>query len=325
MSRITGLLTAAAALAFAAAAPASAQAVARPNDSGPSDSGPSDGAASLPAAGIEAWSSTDSDKTSVVKLTGRALWEFDGPSRYQGIDLERAWFSPEGQHAREQTRVYVDLADAIGRKWKWSAKIGTNGETLLGSASFRASDWSKELFVEREIVETPRGVDQGIYYTFAGASADLISGGADTLNALIGFQKFTGRNDRLHLRSTYVHVVKQRLGLSVQLRARYFHSTVPGEFDYYSPRNFIQLIPVVQMRRFDHSGWMYLVALGYGAQKATGSGWQSARLADLRLESPASSHKIHAFAEFQYSNNSLVGAAANYNYVVGRLGLTTRL
>src|SRR6185312_4259033 len=287
--------------------------------------GPSDSGAVVPAAGIELWSSTDSDRTSVVKLTGRALWEFDGPSRFKGVDLERAWFSPEGQHAREQTRVYVDLADAIGRKWKWSARIGTNGDTLLGSASIHSSDWSKELFVEREIVETPTGVDQGIYYTFAGASADLISSSMDTLNAVVGLQKFTGRNDRLHLRATYVHVVKPRLGLSVQLRARYFHSTVPGEFDYYSPRNFVQLIPVVQMRRFDHAGWMYLAALGYGAQKATASNWQSARFADLRIESAARSRKLHAFAEVQYSNSSLVGAAGNYDYVVGRVGLTARL
>lgn len=277
-----------------------------------------------PAAGLELWASTDSDKTSVVKLTGRALWDFQGPAKYQGIDLERAWFSPDGQHAREQTRAYVDLADAIGDRWNWSARIGTNGHTILGAASVRASDWSKELFVEREIVETPRGVDEGIYYTFAGASADLISGREDSLNAVAGLQEFTGRNARLHLRGTYVHVIKPRLGLSLQLRARYFHSTVPGEFDYYSPRDFAQLIPVVQMRRFDRSGSMYLVALGYGAQKATASNWQAARFADLRVESAASSRKLHAFAEVQYSNSSLVGAAGNYDYVVGRVGVTTR-
>lgn len=278
-----------------------------------------------PAAGVELWASTDSDKTSVVKLTGRALWEFEGPSKYQGIDLERAWFSPDGQHTREQTRVYADLADSIGDKWKWSAKVGTNGDTILGAASLRSSDWSRELFVEREIVETPRGVDEGIYYTFAGASADLVSGREDTLNAVAGVQKFTGRNERFHLRGTYVHVVEPRLGLSLQLRARYFHSTVPGEFDYYSPRDFVQVIPVVQMRRFDHAGWMYLAALGYGAQKATASKWQSARFADLRVESAARSRKLHAFAEVQYSNSSLVGAAGNYDYVVGRVGLTARL
>ncbi|HEX6785396.1 MAG TPA: hypothetical protein VF098_12195 [Sphingomicrobium sp.] len=285
-----------------------------------------DGAPALePGAGIETWSSTDSDKTSVIKVLGRALWDFEGPAKVQGIDLERAWFIPEGQHARRQTRVYLDLADSIDGKWKWNARIGTNGDTVLGSASVRSNDWSKEFFVEREIIETPRGVDEGIYYTFAGASANLIATARDTVNVMAGFQKFTGRNERLHLRGTFVHVVKPDAGLSLQLRARYFHSTVPGEFDYYSPRDFVQLIPVVQMRRFSKTGWMYLVAGGYGAQKATGSGWQGARLASLRVESPASSKRLQAFIEVQYSNSSLVGAAGNYHYVMGRIGLTRRL
>lgn len=279
----------------------------------------------VPAIGVELWASTDSDKTGVVKLLGRALWDFEGSAKYQGIDVERAWFSPDGQHARVQSRVYLDLADTLDAKWNWTARIGTNGHTVLGSASIRSRDWSKELFVEREVVETPRGLDQGIYYTFAGASLDLISRADDTLNGMAGFQKFSGRNDRLHLRATYVHVVSSRNGISIQLRARYFHSTHPNEFDYFSPREFLQLIPVLQMRRFTHSGWMVLLAAGYGEQKATGSGWQAARLADFRVESPASSRKLRAYVEVQYSNSSLVGAASNYRYIVGRIGLTTRL
>ena len=278
-----------------------------------------------PAIGVELWASTDSDKTTVVKLLGRALWDFEGSAKYQGIDVERAWFSPNGQHARVQSRVYLDLADTLDGKWNWTARVGTNGDTVLGSASVRSRDWSKELFVEREVVETPRGLDQGIYYTFAGASLDVLSRPNDTLNAMAGFQKFSGRNDRLHFRASYVHVVSSKNGISIQLRARYFHSTHPGEFDYFSPRDFLQVIPVLQMRRFTNSGWMVLLAAGYGGQKATGSGWQAARLADFRIESPASSRKLRAYAEVQYSNSSLVGAASNYRYIVGRIGLTKRL
>lgn len=314
--QVTGLLRCcalASAIPLAAAAPAGAQSIG--------------GQANLlqPAIGAELWMSKDSEKTSVVKLTGRALWSFEGAADHQGIDIERAWFRPEGQHAREQTRAYLDLAGAAGGKWNWSAKVGTNGNTVLGALSLRASDWSKEAFAEREIVETPRGLDRGIYYTLVGASVDLISRSRDTLSTMAGVQKFTGRNARLHLRGTYVHVLEPKLGLSVQLRARYFHSTVPGEFDYYSPRDFVQLVPVVQLRRFDSRGWMALAALGYGAQQATGGRWQSARLMDLRLESPARSRQLQAFAELQVSNSSLVGAAGNYNYAVVRLGLTTRL
>lgn len=290
----------------------------------PAEAAPLPGDPALPGAGIEVWSSTDSDKTSVVKLLGRAFWDFEGPAKFGGIDLERAWFAPQGQATRKQTRVYLDLADSVDDKWKWRARIGTNGHTVLGSASVRASDWSKEFFVEREVVETPLGLDKGIYYTFAGASADLVSTDRNTANLMVGFQKFSGRNDRYHVRGTLVHVVSPKLGLSVQLRARYFHSTLPGEFDYYSPRDFAQLIPVVQIRRFTRTGWMYLIAFGYGGQRATASRWQAARLADVRLESPARSKKMQVFVQVQYSNSSLVGAASSYSYVVGRAGLSCR-
>ncbi len=274
------------------------------------------------AAGLELWSSTDSDKTDVVKVLGRALWNFEGGDEFQGIAIERAWFRPQGGRARKQDRIYLELADDLAGKWLWRTRLGTDGDTVIGSATLRASDWSKEFFIEREIVETPRGIDEGIYYTFVGASFDFPASEQDVFNGMFGIQEFTGTNERLHIRGSYVHVLKPEIGLSAQLRGRFFHSTSPGEFDYYSPSNFVQLLPVVQMRRFDGDGWMYLVALGYGAQKATGSQWQDARLADVRIESPASLRKLQAFGQLQYTNSSLSGAAGDYHYVMARAGLT---
>ena len=103
--------------------------------------------------------------------------------------------------------------------------------------------------------------------------------------------------------------------------ARAFHSTEPGEYDYFSPKNFVQVLPVVQMRRFTNTAWMILGAAGYGVQKSTGSNWQSARLADLRVESPRQARNFRAFAHIQYSNSSLTGSG-DYHYVMGRFGLT---
>lgn len=277
-----------------------------------------------PSAGFEVWSSTDSDDTEVVKVLGRALWHFDGRDEFQGIAIERLWFKSEGKQARKQERIYLDFADKMERNWLWRARVGTDGNTLIGSVTLRDSDWSREIFVEREIIETPRGVDEGLYYTFVGGSLDLPASERDVFNALIGVQEFTGKNERLHVRGTFVHVINSQKGLSGQLRVRFFHSTAPGEYDYYSPRNFFQVLPVVQMRRFDRTGWMFLVAFGYGAQKAKGTRWQDARLADIRIESPASSQRLHLFGQLQYTNNSLSGGAGDYHYVMTRLGLSAK-
>lgn len=273
------------------------------------------------AAGVEVWSSTDSDGTDVVKLLGRATWLDDGADRYQGFAIQQAWFKPQGGRLHKEQRLYIELADKVRDKALWKARLGTNGKTWLGSANIRTKDWSKELFLEREIVETRRGVDEGIYYTFAGASMDIPVSERHVFNAMVGVQEFTGRNERLHLRGSYVHVVRRDLGLSAQLRARYFHSTTPGEFDYYSPKDFVQLLPLVQMRRFNSTGWMILGAAGYGAQRATGGRWQSARLAEVRFESPRASRNFRAFGHLQYSNNSLSGAG-NYHYLMARFGFT---
>jgi len=282
------------------------------------------GQVSFPGAGAEIWTSTDSDKTDVFKLLGRGLWSFDGQDKYRGFAVEHAWFRPSGKSTHEEDRIYLDVADHLGSQWRWRARVGTNGHTVLGSAAIRSADWSREFFVEREIVETPVGLDRHIYYTFAGASLDFPAGERDTFTTVAALQEFSGKNVRLHLRGNYVHVVRPALGLSLQLRSRYFHSTRPNEFDYYSPRNFLQAIPVVQIRRFDSHGWMYLGAAGLGIQKATGTGWQSARLLDLRIESPQRGRQLQAYAGLQYSNNSLSQGGGGYHYVAFRAGVTSR-
>lgn len=277
-----------------------------------------------PAAGLELWSSTDSESTDVVKVLGRAFWRFEGRDKFQGIAVERAWFRPDGQQWRNQDRIYLELADDLNKSWLWRAKVGTDGNTVIGSATVRTADWSKEIFIEREIVETRQGVDDGIYYTFVGGSFDLPVSKRDVFNTTVGIQKFTGKNERLHARGSYVHVIKSDIGLTAQLRGRYFHSTSPGEFDYYSPRNFLQVLPVVQIRRFDAAGWMYLVAVGYGAQKATRSAWEEARLIDLRIESPAYARNLQAYAQLQYTNNSLGAGTGDYHYASARVGVSAR-
>ena len=172
-------------------------------------------------------------------------------------------------------------------------------------------------------METPRGVNEGIYYTFLGASYDLPIDDRNILTTMVGLQKFSGENERLHARANFIHVLKPDWGLSAQVRSRYYHSTTPGEFDYYSPKDFLQVVPVLQLRRFSRSGWMYELRGGYGAQYATGGSWHDARLAELRVESPASSSDLQAFIEFHYSNNSVLGGP-NYDYVMGRLGITLK-
>ena len=271
------------------------------------------------AATLDVFASTDADETEVVRTGINFDWFHAGDDRYQGIRLEKAWFTPLGQQTTGFERAYLRYADKSDDK-SWAVQIGTDSHTVLGSANVAVGQrWRKELFVERDILETPRGVTEGIYYTFAGAALDMPLSQRDTLVLVTGVQEFTGTNERFHLRGTYVHVVKEDWGLSAQVRGRYFRSTEPGEFDYFSPRSYAEVLPVLQMRRFSN-GWRFLVAGGYGAQHTTGEGWRSARYANAQASGPLS-RPLQLKASLVYSNTP-VGNGAVYDYLQGSLAVT---
>ncbi len=193
------------------------------------------------------------------------------------------------------------------------------GLSLNDEARFR-----KEFFVERDIVETRQGLDLGLYSTFAGAAVDLPVNDRNVFTALAGVQAFTGDNVRLHLRANYIHVVKPKLGLSAQLRGRYFRSSDPGEYDYYSPRWYAEALPLVQMRRFV-GGWELLGAAGLGVQRDSASDWRASRYAHARFRSPrAGSWSVNG--AFTYTNTpSITGTPrSGYSYVQGTLGVSKR-
>lgn len=262
-----------------------------------------DEAASSPrhAIGVDIFASTDADNTDVVRAGINLDPVYKGPEDYLGVRVEKAWYRPLGLATIEKERVFLRYANGSA-KWKWNAQVGTDGDTLIGSASIHDdSKYRKEFFIERDIVETPRGVTDGIYYTFVGAALDLPVDERNSFTVMAGAQEFTGKNVRLHARANYVHVLKPEWGLSAQLRTRYFHSTEPREYDYYSPRWYVQALPVLQLRRYS-GGWRYMVAGGVGAQKDAVSDWRASYYAAAELTSPAVGRNWHFKASALYNN-----------------------
>ncbi len=277
-----------------------------------------EGFAPRAAVGADMFYSTDADDTEVFKVGANLDWKWKGPDEYLGIRVENATFSPVGQHSRDQQRVYLRAADKTG-DWTWKFNAGTDGEALLGSASIHNdARFRQEYFIEREVLETPRGVDDGIYYTFVGGALDLPINDRNNVTVVAGLQDFTGDNVRTHLRATYVHVLKPEWGVSVQLRARYFHSSEPGEYDYFSPEDYVEVMPVVQMRRY-YGGWRYLVAGGYGGQKASGDDWNEARFVTAQVVSPPV-REWSVNGGVTYSNTP-IASGYTYDYTQVNFGL----
>lgn len=271
------------------------------------------------AVGGDVFYSTDADDTEVTKLGANLDWSWKGPQDYRGLRVETATFKPSGQSSRDAQRVYFRAADTSG-DWTWMTNVGTDGDTVLGSASIHNNArYRQEYFIEREIVETPRGLDEGIYYTFVGGAFDIPISERSNLNLFVGAQDFTGDNLRTHLRATYVYVVKPEWGLSAQLRARYYHSSDPGEYDYFSPRDYTEIIPVLQVRRF-YGGWRYKVAGGIGGQKATGRDWKQARYFDAEVISPPV--RDWSFKAGLTYSNTPVASGYTYDYTQVNFGVT---
>ncbi len=271
------------------------------------------------AAGTDLLYSSDAEDSEVLRAGVNLDWHHASADEYRGIRLEQASFKHLGQRGRDMQRAYVRMADSSGG-WKWNAALGTDGRTALGAVSIHnEAKVRQEYFVEREIVETPRGLSRGIYYTFAGASVDLPLDERNVVTSFAGMQEFTGDNLRLHLRGNYVHVLKPEWGLSAQLRTRYFHNSDPREYDYYSPRWYAQLLPVIQMRRYV-DGWQLLAAAGRGAQRDATSGWQSSTFLNARATSPALAGKWRLKADLLYSNTP-VSTGFTYSYRQLNLGV----
>jgi len=273
--------------------------------------------ATLPAiagqtVGIEVFASDDADQSSIQKTGLYFDYDHRDSEHYRGIKIENARFVPFGRKAINDQRVYYRFADT-GERWKWNGSLGTDGQSWLGSASTHTEEARRqEYFVEREIVETPLGLERGIYSTFVGAAYDLPLDPRNILTGMVGVQAFSGDNTRLHLRGRYIRVLKDDWGLSAQLRTRYFRSSDPREFDYYSPRWYAEAIPMLQLRRF-HGGWMYQAAAGWGRQRDSDSGWRSARLVEASVTSPKTARDWLFKAGVTYSNTP-VNTGYTYDY-----------
>jgi len=305
MKLATVLFRTAAAVLAACAQAASAEADASPAGSG--------------GIGANLAYSVDADGTELVKAGLDFDLSYKGPDEYLGVRVERAAFSPLGRGWQSEERAYFRMADSIGR-WKFNGRAGTEGHAILGPARIHnEAPERQEYFFEREIVESPQGLKRRIYYTFAGAVFDIPVDERNLFTLMTGLQSFTGKNVRTHLRANYIHVIEPEKGLRVQLRTRYFRSSHPDEFDYYSPRWRAEVLPVLQLRRFA-GGWRYLAAAGLGIQRDSETSWRSSQFLNLQATSPTFEGIWSFNGALTYSNTPVTSRGA-YSYLQFSLGL----
>lgn len=273
-------------------------------------------------AGFDIFASSDADHFRVLKLGTSYYPDYISTEQYWGARLEHFAFSSSGGGTITRERGYVNFANTAG-DWKWSGTVGTDGQTILGSGSiYTQGTIRQEYFLSRDLVETPMGLSRGLYYTFLGGTYDFPLDDRNTATVLVGSQVFSGKNYRLYWRGNYIYVASSKLGISLQLRTRYFWDSQPREFDYFSPRWYMEAIPTVQMRRF-YARWQFLALAGWGFRRNNGASWQAARLVQLSAISPRFGTTWVIDASFLYSNMPIAASYA-YTYEQATLSLIKR-
>jgi hypothetical protein len=266
----------------------------------------------------EAFISSDADGNEAHKLSlGWDWWRTDR-EHWAGLEVQDVRFSGEDWSHREQ-RAYLRAAGVFGPapvdedSWRWQARAGSNGDDVLGSASFHTEGpRRRELFVERELLETEAGIRDGQVVTFAGAAIDRPFGERLSATALAGLQDFDDGNLRSHLRGNVVYALLPEQGLSLQVRGRYYRNSEPYAGDYYSPQWHGEALGVLALRRVA-GGHAWRAVAGIGRQRSSGEDWKRARMFELGYESPrwrSSWLRVHA----GYTDSPVVTSSGTGSY-----------
>ncbi|NZA27763.1 hypothetical protein H0E84_15395 [Luteimonas sp. SJ-92] len=237
------------------------------------------------------FASSDADGNETWKTSLGWDWTRTDREHWTGVDVEHARFSGDGWSHSEQ-RAYLNAGGTFGTgettddTWRWQARVGSNGDDLIGSASLHTEGpHRRELFVERDLLETRGGTELGRMSTFAGAAIDQPLGGRLSGTLLAGLQDFGDDNLRTHLRGNLVHALLPEQGISLQLRTRYYRNSEPYAGDYYSPEWYGEALGVLALRRVI-GGYTWRAAAGIGRQRSADDDWKRARMVQVGLETP---------------------------------------
>lgn len=264
----------------------------------------------------DSWSGSDSEGTATHRLG--ATWQVERRDAAH-------WWGLNGEHARyrgsdwrvDETRLFVRGAGG-GERWRWSGRLGSNGETWIGDATLYSTRAARsEFFIERDRLDTRNGALQGRYQTFAGAAQDWPVHPRVTLAGVAGLQDFTGGNRRTHLRGTASFTLSDELGIATQLRTRWFKDSAPERADYFAPGEYSEVLGTLVLTR-RVQGLRARVVLGAGERQVRGGGREPARLAEGLLETPEWREGLRFRLRIGYSDApqaAAVGPGYRYRYV----------
>ncbi len=238
---------------------------------------------------------TDADHFSAVRARAGGLFDYASPWQYAGVAAQTTTYAQSGwrEHAtgvvalwRDQSRATLDgITAEVG-----VVQVGSYTRPVADVAwALRpASGTGVQLLAAAGLVETQAAIEDGIGYSFWGASVEHQVVDAFTVIGLVGYQPFTDGNDRFHFRARAIWDVLPDQGVNLQARWRQYRSEkVDVGGAYFNPERYEQWLGVVGFRK-RHAGWTISGAAGAGQEYIHNGNTttQPTYLAELRAEGP---------------------------------------
>jgi len=238
---------------------------------------------------------TDADHFSAVRLRAGGLFAYESPWKYFGVAAQESFYSQSGWHqnATGVLGLWRDQArDTLAGINAEAGVVDVAGRTRpIGDVAWNlrpTTNTGVELLAAAGLVETQAAIEQGIGYTFWGASVEQTFAERFTVIALVGYQPFSDGNDRVHFRARFVWDALPEQGINLQARWRQYHnSTTDVGGAYFDPQNYQQWLGLVGFRK-RLSGWTTTGTVGAGQEYIHNGGTttQPTYLAELRTEGP---------------------------------------
>ncbi|RJX32771.1 MAG: hypothetical protein C4516_03250 [Oxalobacter sp.] len=241
--------------------------------------------------GADVFFSTDSENFHTQRIGGEYLPLFqhiDSQTgvRYSHYTYEQNDWSRSGQQISVLHRN-IDPKTAYG--WQMEAGIFQqhSRDLLTLDGSFRtpiAKQTNIEFFINRNWVETANALDNGINFTYGGASIEQGLGQHVTLVGLAGYQDFSDGNHRNHGRVRFIYQPDLNLGLTLQAQYRVYTSAredVDGA--YFNPDRYDEGMLLIGWRQ-RILGWMANARAGIGRQKVEDDDLSPTKLLEVSVQ-----------------------------------------
>ena len=273
-----------------------------------------------PAAGGGFYDSVDSEGFSSRRLSADGVGLYRHLDDKVGIRYTDYAFAKQGwSRSGQQLRLFANQFDRKTLEG-WSVESGlfraANQDLWTLDASWRkslAAGRSVELFLNRDFVETATAIENGVSYDFAGASVDYQWAPQWTTVGLAGVQNFSDGNQRRHLRGRLIYQPWLDLGLTTQLRYRWFDSSQRDVGRaYFNPSGYDEWMLAVGWRKRVND-WRTALTAGLGRQRIETESATTTRLAEASAERQMDGYALRMRAGYMHAA-SLASSDPNYWY-----------